>query len=318
MRSPSNPRHRMRIAVPDLVSNSYFPATAADVLGHYRAEGLDIAVLHISPIENCVAALRDGVVDFIGASAHAPLLAFPEWRGVKLLCAQSQGMYWFLVMRRALRLKRGELDGLTGQKIAAVPFTAAALRRVLAAAGIDARAERIVIETPEAATRPGVNFGVAAAEALAKGEIDGFFANGIGAEIAVTRGIGDIVLDIRRGDGPPECFNYTMPAIATTDRLIAGNPQAAAAVVRAIVRTQKHLRSDAEAIGQAGARLFPQFEAGLIGAVVGRDLPYYTPAIPFSFIPAMTSFAWSIGLSQAAPASYQTVVATEFSHLWDA
>jgi ABC-type nitrate/sulfonate/bicarbonate transport system substrate-binding protein len=308
----------MRIAVPDLVSNSYFPAAAADALGHYRAEGVDVSVVHIAPIENCVAALRDGAVDFIGASAHAPLLAFPEWRGVKLLCAQSQGMYWFLVTRRALRLKRGELDGLKGQKIAAVPFTAPALRRVLAAAGIDARQERISIMTPDWAVRPGVNFGVAAADALASGEIDGFFANGIGAEIAVTRGVGDIVLDIRRGDGPPECFNFTMPVVATTDRLIADNPKAAAAVVRAIVRTQRQLRTDAEAIATAGARLFPPFEAGLLGAVVGRDLPFYTPAIPFSFVPAMTSFAWSIGLSQAAPASYQTVVATEFSHLWDA
>jgi NitT/TauT family transport system substrate-binding protein len=308
----------MRIAVPDLVSNSYFPAAAADVLGHYHAEGLDLTAVLISPIEKCVAALRDGDVEFIGASAHAPLLAFPAWQGAKLLCAQSQGMYWFLVTRRELRLARGDLDGLKGRKIAAVPFTAAALRRVLAAAGIDARRDGIDIVVPESATRPGVNFGVVAAEALAEGEIDGFFANGMGAEIAVTRGVGDIVLDIRRGDGPAECFNYTMPAIATTDRLIARNPQAAAAVVRAIIRTQKELRRDAEAAAAAGAKLFPPFEASLIAAVVARDLPFYTPAISYPFVAAMTSFAWSIGLSQSASASYQDIVATQCSHLWDA
>jgi ABC-type nitrate/sulfonate/bicarbonate transport system substrate-binding protein len=306
----------MRIAVPDLVSNSYFPAAAADALGHYRAEGIDVSVVHISPVESCVAALRDGAVDFIGASAHAPLLAFPEWRGVKLICAQSQGMYWFLVMRRALRLARGALDGIKGCRIAAVPFTAAALRRVLTAAGIDAA--RIDIVVPQSARRPGVNFGVAAADALAKGEIDGFFANGMGAEIAVTRGAGDIVLDIRRGDGPAECFNYTMPAIATTDRLIAADPQAAAAVVRAIMRTQRQLRTDPDAAATVGARLFPPFEAGLIAAVVARDLPFYTSAITPSFVAAMTRFARSIGLSQAAPVSYDDVVATQFAHLWDA
>jgi NitT/TauT family transport system substrate-binding protein len=308
----------MRIAVPDLVSNSYFPAAAADVLGHYRAEGLDLSVVLISPIDTCVAALRDGTVDFIGASAHAPLLAFPQWRGAKLLCAQSQGMYWFLVMRCGLRLVRGELGGLKGRKIAAVPFTAAALRRVLAAAGIDVERDSIDIVVPESAARPGINFGVAAAAALATGEIDGFFANGMGAEIAVTRGVGDIVLDIRRGDGPAECFSYTMPAIATTDRLIAENPQAAAAVVRAVVRTQKELRDNAEAAAAVGAKLFPPFEAGLITAVVARDLPFYTPAISSSFVAAMTRFARSIALPQAAPVSYQDVVATQFSYLWDA
>ena len=43
---------------------------------------------------------RDGTVDFVGGSAHSALAAFPEWRGVKLLCAQAQGMYWFLVMHQ--------------------------------------------------------------------------------------------------------------------------------------------------------------------------------------------------------------------------
>ena len=72
----------------------------------------------------------------------------------------------------------------------------------------------------------GVNFGVtAAARALEERKIDGFWANGMGAEIAVRRGVGDIVLDLRRGDGPTECFNYTMASIATTeaaDRRAAG------------------------------------------------------------------------------------------------
>jgi len=307
----------MRIAVPDLVSNSYFPAAAADALGFYRAEGLDLTAVLISPIENCLLALRNGEVDFVGASAHAPLLAFPNWQEAKLLCAQSQGLYWFLVMRRTLRLKRGELGGLKGTKIAAVPFVAAALRRVLAAAGIDAERERIAIVSPPVSQRPGVNFGVAAAQALDKGEIDGFFANGMGTEIAVRRGAGDIVLDLRRGDGPPECFDYTMPAIATTDRLIAEHPQAAAAVVRAIVRTQKALKSDIALAGAAGAKLFPPYEAELIADIVVRDLPFYRPQISYSSVTAMLSFARDIGMLKSDRLSYQQVVATQFSNLWD-
>jgi alkanesulfonate monooxygenase SsuD/methylene tetrahydromethanopterin reductase-like flavin-dependent oxidoreductase (luciferase family) len=48
-----------------------------------------------------------------------------------------------------------------------------------------------------------VNFGLTAAEALDAGKIDGFGANGIATELAVTTGVGAIVLDVRRGDGPP-------------------------------------------------------------------------------------------------------------------
>jgi NitT/TauT family transport system substrate-binding protein len=308
----------MRIAVPDLVSNSYFPAAAAAALGYYRDEGLDLAVALVSPIETCAQALRAGDVDFIAGPAHAPLLAFPDWQGVKLLCAQSQGTYWFLVMRRALRLGRGDLDGIRGQKIAAVPFTAAVLRRVLAAAGLDPRRDKINIVTPQRVLEPSVNVGVAAAQALAAGEVDGFFANGMAAEIAVRSGAGDIVLDIRRGDGPAECFNYTMPAIAATDRLVAANPQAAAGVVRAIVRAQRQLRSDIALAAEAGALLFPPYEAGLIADIVLRDAPFYSAGLSYSFVNAMNGFARDIGLLRVAQVSYQTVVASQFAGLWDA
>ncbi len=74
-----------------------------------------------------------------------------------------------------------------------------------------------------------MNFGVTAAKALQEQQIDGFWANGMGAEVAVRSGAGTIVLDIRRGDGPKPCFNYTMASVAATDRLIEREPDIAAA-----------------------------------------------------------------------------------------
>ena len=44
-----------------------------------------------------------------GGAAHGALAAFTEWRGVKLLGALAQGMYWFLVMRAELGIARGDL-----------------------------------------------------------------------------------------------------------------------------------------------------------------------------------------------------------------
>ena len=269
----------MRIAVPDLVSNSYFPAMAAVVLGQFKEQGLDISLEHIAPLDDCVRALRDGAVDFIGASAHAPLLAFPEWRGAKLLCAQAQGMYWFLVMRKELGIGRE-------------------------------------IMVPEAARQPGVNFGVAASQALENGEIDGFFANGVGAELAVRRGIASIVLDVRRGDGPKECFAYTMGAIATTDRLIAHAPEAAAGVVRAIVKTQAMLRQDIAHAATVGRALFPSLDEELIAAVVKRDLPFYHPAISEQSVASMNRYCRETGMLQEE-APYRSVVAVELSGLWN-
>src|SRR5437879_9472345 len=100
----------MKIAVPDLISNSYFPAAAAVELGFFRQEGLDVALEMIFPVDKAYAAMRDGAVDFVGGSAHSALAAFPEWKGAKLLCAQGQGMYWFLVMSADLSPKRNDLS----------------------------------------------------------------------------------------------------------------------------------------------------------------------------------------------------------------
>src|SRR5438309_10512128 len=103
------------------------------------------------------------------------------------------------------------------------------LRRLLVEGGIDLQRDNVRIAPVPGAEGAGVNFGVTAAKALEERRIDGFWANGMGAEVAVRRGVGTIILDVRRGDGPKACFNYTMAAIATSERLIEHSPQTAAA-----------------------------------------------------------------------------------------
>ena len=135
----------MKLAVPDLISNSYFPAIAAVELGCFAAEGLEVGLELISPTESAYAALRDGEIDLVGSSAHSALAAFPGWRGLRLLCAQSQGMYWFLVMRRDLAGARGDLSVVRGRRIAAAPMVVLGLRRLLLAAGIDPARDGVTI-----------------------------------------------------------------------------------------------------------------------------------------------------------------------------
>jgi len=161
----------------------------------------------------------------------------------------------------------------------------------------------------------GINFGLTAAKALEERKIDGFWANGMGAEVAMRRGVGTIVLDVRRGDGPKACFNFTAATIATTDALIARAPQDAAAAVRAIVKTQAALKANVERAGEVGKKLFPASEAALITELIRRDLPYYDAALSPEFVAGMTEFARGQGLL-AAPVAYADVVARQFAPLW--
>lgn len=305
----------MKIAVPDLISNSYFPAAAAVELGYFKEEGLDVSLELIFPVDKCYAALRDGTIDFVGGSAHSALAAFPEWKGVKLLCAQAQGMYWFLVMRADLKAKRNDLSIVKGKRIGAAPWVEMGLRQLLKAGGIDLERDQVSIAPVPGAVGATVNFGLTAAKALEDGKIDGFWANGMGTEVAVTRGVGSVVLDIRRGDGPKGCFDYTMASIATSDRFIEQSPDKAAAAVRAIVKTQAALKADPAKATAVGRKLFPPTEAELIAELIRRDLPYYDAAITPSFVEDMNAFARDIGILEGHP-RYEDVVATQFSPLW--
>src|SRR5438552_705002 len=141
--------------------------------------------------------------------------------------------------------------------------------------------------------------------------------HGMGTEIAVTRGVGTIVLDVRRGDGPPGCFDYTMPVLATTDRLIERSPEIAAAAVRALVATQNALKADVSRATEVGNKRFPPREAGLIAGIVTRDLPFYDAAISERSVAAINDFARRMSiLDEDVP--YSEIVAVRFRDLWRA
>jgi NitT/TauT family transport system substrate-binding protein len=305
----------MKIALPDLISNSYFPAVAAVELGFFEAEGLDASLELIFPVDKAYQVMRDGGVDFVAGSAHSALAAFPDWRGVKLLCAQGQGMYWFLVMHKRFAPARGDLSVVKGRRIGAAPWVDLGLRGLLTAAGVDIARDNVAITPVPGAQGANFNFGVIAAKALEDGTIDGFWANGMGAEVAVRRGVGDIVIDLRRGDGPKECYNYTLASVATTDDAIARSPDAVAAAIRAIVKTQQALKYDVSLATRVGRKLFPPAEAELIAELIRRDLPYYDPTISRDFVTDMNIFARSQRIL-SGEAAYEDVVAMPFSHFW--
>jgi NitT/TauT family transport system substrate-binding protein len=281
----------MKLAVPDLISNSYLPALAAAELGFFAREGLDVSAELIFPVDRAYEALRDGEIDLVGGAAHGALAAFTEWRGVKLIGALAQGMYWFLVMRKELGIARGDLSALRGRRIGAAPWVEMGLRGLLTAADLEPGRNDIRIGPVPGATGSSINFGLTAAQALQRGEIDGFWANGMATEIAVTSGFGTIVLDVRRGDGPPGCFDYTMPVLAIRDPQDDRSRDIAARAYRALVATQNALKADVSLATEVGKKRFPPHEAGLIAQIVARDLPFYTPEISGHSFNAMNDFA---------------------------
>jgi NitT/TauT family transport system substrate-binding protein len=307
----------IKVAIPDLVSPSYFPAIAAVTLGFLEREGLDAELELIYPVTRTYEELLAGNVDFAGGSAHAPVHVGKGWDEFSLLCSLSQNMYWFLVVRKGLEGASGDLSAVKGLRIGAAPGPVDGLREMFRSVGIDPDDEVNIGPVPGSADA-GVSFGVTAAKALAAGSIDGFWANGMGADVAVSSGAGAVIIDARRGGGPAGSADYTFPAFMTTKAQIRDQPERARAATRAIVRTQKALAQDPDLAVEAVAGLFPADETSRIAQLIKRDAPFYDPRIPPEKVEALNAFTRQLGLLDGESPSYETVVAAEFQDEWSA
>lgn len=306
---------KLRIAAVDLVSNTCFPVLAADELGYFKAEGLD-ARIELVAMLGATKALKEGGADaMMAGSVHDLLTEFPSWQGVKLVVALSQGTPWLLVVRADLAARRGDIGALKGLRLTAAEGPDLALRQMLIDAGIIPGRDLEIVELPGAKSRD-CSFGVFAARALEARQIDGFWANAMGAETAVSRGAGKVLIDVRRGDDPAEVRRFTFAGMGTTDAFIAREPESIAAAVRAIVRAQRALRTEPALATEVGRRKFPAEAAELIATIVARDARFYDPVISEETVAGLNRFARAIG-HLPGPATYEQVVATRFRELWE-
>jgi ABC-type nitrate/sulfonate/bicarbonate transport system substrate-binding protein len=290
----------VRVAIPDLISPSYFPAIAAVEMGFLPGATLEL----LYPVTKTYEQLRDGQLDFVGGAAHAALYAFKDWHGGRLLCALAQHMYWFLVVRKDLNPRRGVLTILRGLRIGAAPGPVDGLKQMLKRAGIT----DVQVGPVPGAIGDKASFGLMAARALQEGKLDGFWANGMGMEVAVREGFGAVLLDARR-DGTPEMKGYTFPALACTEKTIRERPDLARAAINAVKQAQLALRADPSKATAIGRKLFPPQEASLIAELIRRDSPFYDPTISPAAVTSMNQFARELGLL-SRDVGYQDVVWT--------
>lgn len=292
----------MKLAVPDMISNSYFPAITIIELGFFKKEGLDVELELIFPVDKAYAALRSGAVDFVGGSAHSALAAFPQWDGVKLLCAQAQGMYWFLVMHKDLRARRGDLGVVKGRSIGAAPWVDLGLCRLRIEARLDLERDGVEIAPVPVTMGQSVNSRCGQSP---RGSQDRRLLgewHGCGGGRAPRGRNRSARCAPRRW---PETVFQLHDGVDRDER----SPTASRAAVRAIAGAHAPLKEDVTLATKIGAKLFPPAEADLIAELIRRDLPLYDTAISRDFVVGMNQFARDVGIL-SADVPYEKIVAT--------
>jgi ABC-type nitrate/sulfonate/bicarbonate transport system substrate-binding protein len=301
----------MRLTVADAISPSYFVAIAAVQLGFFKEEGVDMEF--VFPPADPSQALRDGVVDFYGGSPYTGLHRFPGWRGGAILCALSHYTYWFLAIRSDVKGERGDVSAVKGLRLSASALPGLTMKRLLEEAGVDFQRDNVrLVATPP---RTSPNWAWDGVDVIEQGVADGYWGNGLRADLGVKRGIAKILLDVRRGDGPPAARTWTFPALIATERMVKEHPDIAARAVRAIVKTQRALRAAPQLAAHAAERLFPAEEASLIAFEMARDAPFFDATVTEEMIAHASRFAREMGILEGE-VRYGDVVATQFASLW--
>lgn len=304
-----------RLTVADLGSPSYFVATAAVTLGFFAEEGIEM-----QPVEgsnNFTHGLKDGTTHFFGGAAYAPLQTFPNFEGVKLLCALSQYSYWFMGVRSDLDVKRGDVHALKGLRISSSPSSPGlGLRRMLIESGLDLERDNVKVVNSPSVGRNQLFRASDGMVALKQGISDAFWGNGMRLEMAVRSGCAKLHIDLRRGDGPPGARFYNFPALAASQRFIDERPDLAAGAVRAIVKAQKALKADPSLAAEVGKKVFPGEEAEMITTLVERDAPFYSAGISQDAVDGLNKFCMATG-ELSGPVPYDKIVAVQFRDLWE-
>src|SRR5271155_46172 len=290
-----------RMVVADLDSPSYFVATAAVELGFFKAEGIDVELEPVFGARNGPERLRDGTLHFFGGPAYAATRAFPGWKGAKLLCALSQYSYWFMGIRADSKVRRGDINALKGLRISSsMEGPVLGLRYLLAQSGVELERDNTQIVPAPSRANAEQWRGHSGADAITQGIAGAFGGNGMRVAIAEKLGVGNLYLDLRRGDGPPGARWYNFAALTTTERLVSEQPEVAAGAVRAIVKAQKALQANPSLATPIGERLFPPEEASLIAELIARDAPFYDAKIVPEAIEGLSKFAKANGLTSEA------------------
>jgi len=219
-------------------------------------------------------------------SAHSAARRRFRMDGVTLLCAQAQGMYWFLIMRAASQRRARRHRRREGTAQSARRRGEMGLRRLLIEAGIDLVRDEVTIQPVRARSEKGELRSDGRASGKPNGKIDGFWANGMGGRSHSAAAPAHwCSKSARRRPQKPGGFQLTPWPRSPRRCAHRAHARCCGCAVRAIVaNSARSLRRQPRDEGRQ--RALPGSRSGVIADIVRRDLPINDAAIRPDFVAA--------------------------------
>jgi NitT/TauT family transport system substrate-binding protein len=288
------------------------PEYVAHDKGFYKAHGLDVTLLPITSGPASTQALLTGAAQISFNNPDAVLQANDKGQSLKIVGGEIKSAITTILARKAWPLPHAGsypavMADLKGAKIGVTVRGSSQeiwLRRMLTDGGLNPDKDVTFVAVGIVAT---------ALPALQSGQIDVWSGFEPGTTIALSQlKIANVVVDMRKGDGPKELVNYSSEAFVATDKYIKENGDALKRFMAAIADTEAWMvdasnRTELEGLVAKNVKI----DAALIPQLLDDNLGTFGVAVPRENIENAITINKQAHMITGSP-TYDSVVATEF------
>lgn len=263
----------VRLAIGGQSQLVYLPATLAEQLKLYESEGVHVTLIDSQAGAKSLEALLGGSVDVVCGYFDHVIQMNAQGRNLKAFVALQRFPGLALVVSPATKRKIDSIASLKGAIIGVSSpgsSTDLLVRYLLSRNGV----------APADVSFTGIGMAAGAVAAMEHGKVDAaVMAEPAISLLARRAGMLHVLADTRNEEGVRQVFgveHYPAAVFYSTGEWLAANPQAAAAMARAMQKTLVYLQTTPQDAAAKMPAAFQGDDPGLYAQAVQRALPMYS------------------------------------------
>lgn len=299
------------VKIASFASFVFLPVWVAKEGGYFEREGVNPELLFFTSGTEMTAAMLSKSVDFASTMADRPMLLLDRGQQTRILIALTTVAPYSLVVPVNSKIKHGDLAALKGKKIAITQkgsATDVAVQAILRPAGIDIDKDVTLVALGT------LENGIAA---MKSGQVDAVILTEPATTVAVDKEkVGEILIDLRKGEGPSAASRSTFASLQATDDYINANPEVVKHVISAICKATKDLHDDPRKFLPVAKKYFPNTDQAVLERALLNEAASYGTQVTSEMIKSVSDVNLSLSVIQHNYAIDNVVVGAAYRPLW--